>query len=331
MRIGLDAMGGDYAPKVAVEGALRALEVLSPDTTLVLFGDRQQIDALLAEFSPLMSSLQVAEGVGSRLEIVHTTEVIEMGDYPAKAFQQKADSSITVGFAHLQQGAIDGFASAGSTGAMMVGCMFTVKQIEGVIRPTIATHIATPTGHRVAILDVGLNSDCKPEVLYQYGVIGSIYGRAVMGIENPRVALLNIGEEREKGNILCKATYPLMEGSSAFNFVGNVEGNHVFDGTVADVVVCDGFTGNVMIKMAESMYHMLSVAGVDDRLIGGFNYETVGGTPVLGINSTVIIGHGCSSAEAIKNMVLETERTVRADIVSKFKAAFAGSEISECV
>lgn len=314
MRIGLDAMGGDFAPKVTVEGAIAALPLLSADSTLVLFGNKEQIKALMPK----------AISEDPRLEIVHTSEVIEMGDHPAKAFQQKTDSSITVGFHHLMKGAIDGFASAGSTGAMMVGSMFTVKQIDGIIRPTIATHVQIPGGGSVAILDIGLNSDCKPEVLYQYGVIGSIYGRAVMGIENPRIALLNIGEEPEKGNILCKATFPLMEQTSEFNFVGNVEGNHIFDGSVADVVVCDGFTGNVIIKMAESVYDMAAgMEGVDAGLFNGFNYESIGGTPVLGINSTVIIGHGCSSAEAIKNMVLETQRTIKADIVSKFRTAFA--------
>lgn len=314
MRIGLDAMGGDFAPRVTVEGAAAALEFMAADTTIVLFGDRDQI-----------MSYMPSDKVGdARLEIVHTSEVIEMGDHPAKAFQQKADSSITVGFMHLHKGLIDGFASAGSTGAMMVGSMFTVKQIEGIIRPTIATHIKTPTGGRVTLLDVGLNSDCKPEVLYQYGIIGSIYCRGVLGVENPRVALLNIGSEPEKGNILCKATYPLMENSTEFNFVGNVEGNDIFEGSKADIVVCDGFTGNVVIKMAESIYEIFKKQGSDTSLVEGFNYEQVGGTPILGINSNVIIGHGCSTAEAIKNMVRETERTVKADLISKFKTAFAG-------
>lgn len=314
MRIGLDAMGGDFAPRVTVQGALSALAFLSSDTTLVLFGDREQI-------MPYIPGGIVSD---ERLEIVHTSEVIEMGDHPAKAFGQKTDSSITVGFTHLQRGLIDGFASAGSTGAMMVGSMFTVKQIEGVIRPTIATHIKTPTGRRVTLLDVGLNSDCKAEVLYQYGIIGSIYCQGVLGIESPRVALLNIGSEPEKGNILCKATYTLMENSKEFNFVGNVEGNDIFEGSKADVVVCDGFTGNVVIKMAESIYEIFKKQGSDTTIVEGFNYEQVGGTPILGINSNVIIGHGCSSSMAIQNMVLETERTVKADIISKFQTAFAG-------
>lgn len=313
MRIGLDAMGGDFAPKVAVEGAIAALDYLDPQSVVVMFGDKDQI----MQFMP-------AEMVGNeRLEIVHTSEVISMNDHPAKAFQQKADSSITVGFGHLSKGMIDGFASAGSTGAMMVGSIFTVKQIEGIIRPTIATHVTMPSGRQVMLLDVGLNADCKPEVLYQYGIIGSIYYSSIFGVEKPKVALLNIGSESEKGNILSKATYALMDEGKDFNFVGNVEGNDILQGDKADVVVCDGFTGNVLIKMIESIYDILKEKGQDTKLVEGFNYEAVGGTPVLGVNSNVIIGHGCSSSEAIKNMIRETERTIKADIVTKFQQFFS--------
>lgn len=312
MRIGLDAMGGDFAPQVAVEGAIAALGELSAGSDLVLFGNRELIEEHLPE------------EYRSRIEIVHTTEVIEMCDHPAQAFTRKSDSSITVGFSHLTHKRIDGFASAGSTGAMMVGCIYAVKPIEGVIRPTIATHIATTGGHPVTILDVGLNSDCKPEVLYQYAIIGSIYSSEIVGVENPRVALLNIGEEPSKGNLMAKATYPLLEANEgAFNFVGNVEGKHIFDSTIADVVVCDGFVGNTIIKMSEGFYDILKTVAKEFPMIESMNYEAVGGTPVLGINSNVIIGHGCSSSRAIKNMILTTEQTIKADIVSKFKQAFS--------
>lgn len=315
MRIGLDAMGGDYAPQVTVEGAYMALPQLSAETTLVLFGDR--------------AALQAVDTYGvlddPRIEVVHTTEVIAMGDHPVKAFTQKSDSSIVVGFRHLSQGDIAGFASAGSTGAMMVGSMQVIGQIEGVIRPAIATAFRTVSGRDVLLLDVGLNADCKPEVLAQYGTIGSIYARETLKIDNPRVALLNIGEEPEKGNLLTKATYPLMAEKGAagvYNFVGNIEGKHLLTSDIADVIVCDGFSGNTLLKTIEGFHHILQSQGINAPFVEGLNYENVGGTPVLGINSTVIIGHGCSTAKAITNMILLTERAASADMVSQFKKAF---------
>lgn len=312
MRIGLDAMGGDYAPKVAVEGAVSALGGLAEGSEIVLFGNRE----LIEEYLP--------QEYRSQIEIVHTTEVIEMCDHPAQAFARKIDSSIVVGFNHLTEGKIDGFASAGSTGAMMVGCIYGVKPIEGITRPTIATHILTTGQNPVTILDVGLNADCKPEVLYQYAIIGSIYSSEVVGVHNPRVALLNIGEEASKGNLMAKATYPILAANEGkFNFVGNVEGKHIFDSTIADVIVCDGFMGNTILKMAEGFYEILKPLAQKVPAIESMNYEAVGGTPVLGINANVIIGHGCSSSKAIKNMILTTEKTIQADIVSKFKTAFS--------
>ena len=187
-----------------------------------------------------------------------------MGDHPAKAFQAKSDSSITVGFGYLARGAVDGFASAGSTGAMMVGSMYAVKPIEGVIRPTISSIVPTVAGRPALLLDVGLNVDCKPEVLAQYGLIGSIYAESVLGIEKPRVAVLNIGEEETKGNAQAKAVHELLKADERIHFVGNVEGSHIFSGKVADVIVCDGFVGNTVLKMAEGLYHrprMLLPAG----------------------------------------------------------------------
>lgn len=308
-------MGGDFAPRVTVEGAHAALAHLSEGTTLVLFGDRAAMAA--ADHCGLLDD--------PRVETVHTAEVIAMGDHPVKAFAQKGDSSIVVGFRRLCEGDISGFASAGSTGAMMVGCMQAVGQIEGVIRPAIATAFKSVAGGDVLLLDVGLNADCKPEVLAQYGTIGSIYARETLGIPDPRVALLNIGEEPEKGNLLTKATYPLMAERGAagdYRFVGNIEGKHVLSADVADVVVCDGFSGNTLLKTIEGFYHILHSQGLSAPIIEGLNYENVGGTPVLGINSTVVIGHGCSSATAIANMILLTERAARTDMVSQFKKAF---------
>ena len=305
-------MGGDFAPEAAVQGAVLALEAIGPDSRIVLFGDEAKIKAVLE-----------AEGCSAeRFDIVATTEVIEMGDHPAKAFQAKADSSITVGFGYLAKGAIDGFASAGSTGAMMVGSMYAVKPIEGVIRPTISSIVPTIAGRPALLLDVGLNVDCKPEVLAQYGLIGSIYAEAVLGIGKPRVAVLNIGEEEPKGNAQTKATYELLKEDGRINFVGNVEGSYIFTGQVADVIVCDGFVGNTVLKMAEGLYRINKKLGGGNAFWDAMNYENVGGTPVLGVNAPVIIGHGISSARAIKSMILSTEQCIKADLTVKLQHAF---------
>lgn len=305
-------MGGDFAPEAAVQGAVLALEAIGPDSRIVLFGDEAKIKAVLE-----------AEGCSAeRFDIVATTEVIEMGDHPAKAFQAKADSSITVGFGYLAKGAIDGFASAGSTGAMMVGSMYAVKPIEGVIRPAISSIVPTIAGHPALLLDVGLNVDCKPEVLAQYGLIGSIYAEAVLGIGKPRVAVLNIGEEETKGNAQTKATYELLKEDGRINFVGNVEGSYIFTGQVADVIVCDGFVGNTVLKMAEGLYRINKKLGGGNAFWDAMNYENVGGTPVLGVNAPVIIGHGISSARAIKSMILSTEQCIKADLTVKLQHAF---------
>jgi len=305
-------MGGDFAPEAAVQGAVLALEAIGPDSRIVLFGDEAKIKAVLE-----------AEGCSAeRFDIVATTEVIEMGDHPAKAFQAKADSSITVGFGYLAKGAIDGFASAGSTGAMMVGSMYAVKPIEGVIRPAISSIVPTIAGRPALLLDVGLNVDCKPEVLAQYGLIGSIYAEAVLGIGKPCVAVLNIGEEETKGNAQTKATYELLKEDGRINFVGNVEGSYIFTGQVADVIVCDGFVGNTVLKMAEGLYRINKKLGGGNAFWDAMNYENVGGTPVLGVNAPVIIGHGISSARAIKSMILSTEQCIKADLTVKLQHAF---------
>ena len=309
IRIGLDVMGGDFAPEVAVKGAVMALEALGSDCHIVLFGDEKRIGELLA-----------CEGVSAdKFEIVATSEIIEMGDHPVRAFQRKADSSIVVGFRHLAEGKIDGFASAGSTGAMMVGATQVVKVIEGIIRPTIAAEI----GGRV-VLDVGLNVDCKPDVLEQYALIGSIYAES-LGVELPRVALLNIGTEPTKGNLQAKAAYELLaEGKELghYNFVGNVEASHLFADESADVYVCDGFVGNTILKFAEGFYSIYAASEAKIPLFDTLNYENTGGTPVLGINAPVIIGHGKSTAKAIKNMILSTENAIRSNLVERLREAF---------
>lgn len=305
-------MGGDFAPEAAVKGAIMALEEIGTESRIVLFGDKEQILKILAQ-----------EGCpAERFDIVATTEVIEMGDHPAKAFQAKSNSSITVGFGYLAKGLIDGFASAGSTGAMMVGSMCASKPVEGVIRPTISSPVPTISGRPALLLDVGLNVDCKPEVLVQYGLIGSIYAQTVFGIENPRVAVLNIGEEEAKGNAQAKAVHEMMKQAGGFNFVGNVEGSHIFSGKIADVIICDGFVGNVVLKMAEGLYRINKALGGNNKFWEAMNYENVGGTPVLGINHPVVIGHGGSTPLAIKSMIRTTEQVAKADFTARLRGVF---------
>jgi phosphate acyltransferase len=312
IRIGLDVMGGDFAPGVNIAGTILARKLIKDDAKIVLIGDQPKIEALM--------KAQNGEDF-SKTEIVHASEVIEMGDHPARAFSQKVNSSINLGFQLLQKGEIDGFASAGSTGAMMVGAMYTVKSIPGIIRPAITSPIPKPSGKYSLILDVGLNSDCKPDVLYQYGILGSLYAEYVYGYKKPKVGLLNIGSEEEKGNLLTKAAYQMMAGTKDFNFIGNIEGNDIFNEDV-DVVVCDGFVGNIVLKQAEALYHLTKSRNIDDPYFSKFNFENYGGTPVLGINSNVIIGHGVSNDVAIKNMILQTKSVIEANLPTKIKEFF---------
>ena len=338
LKIGIDAMGGDFAPEVAVEGAVMALGKIAKDSRIVLFGDEKRIRELLKKH----------KCSADNFDIVNTTEVIEMGDHPAKAFIAKKDSSMTVGFRHLSEGKIDGFASAGSTGAMMVGSMFAIRPLPGVMRPTIAISIPTITSRPVTILDIGINVDCRPEVLEQYAVIGSVYASNVLGIDNPRVALLNIGEESSKGNAQAKAAYELLKKQEGINFVGNVESSYIFTGKTCDVVVTDGFVGNVVLKMAEALYRInFKLGGGKPRLklmlrslLGrivpklywqydfwdNMNAESVGGLQVMGINAPVMIGHGSSSARAICSMILSMERDIKSNFPAKLREALRATE-----
>jgi phosphate acyltransferase len=311
MKIGLDIMGGDFAPGATVLGAIAAYKELKSDEKLVLIGDKDIAVSILREnnFSP------------DGFEFVHTTEVIGMGEHPTKAVVQKPDSSISVGFKLLKEGGIDAFSSAGNSGAMLVGSMFSIKTIPGVLRPAITSIMPQLTGTLAILVDVGANADCKPEYLPQFGALGSLFAQYVYHINNPRVALMNIGEEEEKGNILSQAAYPLMKESPLFNFVGNVEGRNTFE-DFADVIVCDGFTGNVVLKLAESFYELAVKRNIKDSFFDMFNYEQYGGSPILGVNAPVLVGHGISSAEAIKNMLLLSKNMVESKLVDKIKLAF---------
>lgn len=304
-------MGGDFAPEAAVKGAMLAAEVLPENQKIVLIGDKDVALKIIRE----------AGGDPAFFEFVHAPDIISMGEHPTKAFTKKPNSSIVRGFEMLKNGEIDTFSSAGSTGAMLVGAMFSVKTIPGVIRPAIATNVPKIKNGSGLLLDVGANSDCKPEMLAQFGQLGSLYLEHVIGIKNPSVALLNIGEEEEKGNILTQATYPLLKNNPKINFLGNIEGRDVFDDRY-DVIVTDGFTGNVVLKLAESFYAMTMRKGFKDEFFDRFNYEKYGGIPVLGVNAPVIIGHGISNAESIKNMVLLSKDMKESNIVEKIKSAF---------
>lgn len=310
MRIGIDIMGGDFAPQTTTEGAILAQQELS-NVELVLIGDEFKISSILED-----------KGADkSKFSIVHTTEMIGMGEHPIKAFKQKPKSSIGIGFHLLSSGDIQGFTGAGNTGAMMIGSMYSVKSIPGIIRPCITSVLPKENGGVNIILDVGVNADCKPDVLYQFGVVGSVYAQNVFGINNPRVGLLNIGEESEKGNLLSQATNSLMSDSKDFNFTGNIEGRDLFDDK-CDVIVCDGFTGNVVLKEAEAFYYLMKKRGMLDDYFSRFNYEIYGGSPILGINSNVVVGHGISNDQAIKNMIKLTAECVEADLSKKIKEVF---------
>lgn len=307
-------MGGDFAPDSAIEGAVDALGKLTSGDRLVLIGDNGRIREKLASL----------DAEPSLFDIVPTTQVIEMSDHPAKAFSQKKDSSIAVGFGMLKSGLIDGFASAGNTGAMMVGASYTVNVIPGVFRPALAALIPNVNGKSSIILDVGINPDSKPDVLLQYGMLGSVYAKHVLGIQNPTVGLLNIGEEETKGSAAVKAAYELLRESSEVNFSGNIEGHHLFTDEMADVIVCDGFVGNVVLKMAEKFYTVARSRGISDSFFDRLNFEVVGGTPVLGINENVVVGHGISNRKAFMNMILQTHDVVHADLAGKIREAIGG-------
>lgn len=313
MKIGIDIMGGDHAPGPVIAGAVAARSQLGSDVELVLIGDHGQIEP----------GIEAEGGSIGDYTIVHATEVVEMGEHPTKAIQNKRDSSIVKGFGLLQAGAIDGFASAGNTGAMMVGAMHVIKAIPGIIRPTIPATLPNTKNKTTVLLDVGLNPDCKADVLYQYGILGSAYAKYVFGYEKPRVALLNIGEEPDKGNLLAKAAYALMQEAKDFDFTGNIEGNELFSGDKAEVIVCEGFTGNVVLKQAEAFYTLLKDRGLNDDFFDRFNYESYGGTPVLGVGANVFITHGKSNAYSIQNMIRNAKDVIEAKLSDKIKSIFS--------
>lgn len=311
IRIGLDAMGGDFAPLEAIRGSIEAMKAYGESIRIVLVGDKEKI----------LSAINEAGGEVSHFDIVHADEVISYNDHPAKAIIQKKNSSIVVGYALLKNKEIDAFASAGNTGAMLVGAIMSIKAIEGVIRPSITTVIPKVDGGFGVLLDVGANVDCRPDVLYQFGILGSLFCEHVYKIQKPKVGLINIGEEKEKGNLVTQAAFQLMEDSEDFNFVGNIEGRDLFV-SKADVAVCDGFTGNVVLKTAESFFYIMKKRGIKDEYLERFNYEDYGGTPILGVNAPVMIGHGISNAKAFLNMIRMSKEFVESNLIELIKKRF---------
>jgi glycerol-3-phosphate acyltransferase PlsX len=311
MRIGLDVSGGDFAPEANLDGAILAQRELLDYVKIFLIGDEPVI-------SNWLNSREISSDV---FEIVHAPDVITFHDHPTRAIPKKPHSSIAVGFEMLANGRLDVFASTGNTGAMLVGSMYKLNTVPGIIRPCITSTLPAIDGSKTILLDVGSNADCKADVLYQFAVLGALYSKHVHGIENPRVALLNIGEEESKGNLLTLAAFKLLQESDEVNFTGNLEGRDLFMGK-ADVIVCDGFTGNVVLKEAEGIYTLMRKRGIRDEYFDRFNYENYGGTPILGVKGNVIIGHGISNNIAVKNMILHAFEVSSSGLANKINEAF---------
>ena len=307
MRIGIDAMGGDFAPQESVTGAYFTKQA-HPSWELVLYGDESRIRSIMG-----------SEGMSpDSLEIVHCPQIIEMSEHPVRALASKPDSSIAIGFKELAEEKIEAFLSAGNTGAMLVGALSSVKAIPGILRPCLTSIVPREDGHPGLLLDVGANSDVKPEHLQQFALLGSLFYTAVYQKESPTVALLNLGEEDEKGSILTRAAYPLLAGTREINFVGNVEARDIFNDEY-DVIVCDGFTGNVVIKLCEGLFYKLAKRGVQDEFLDKFNFKHYGGSAILGVNAPVIVGHGITKSTTFVKMIEMAAKEVEGQLVKHIR------------
>lgn len=321
-------MGGDSGPETVTAAAMEAAKSDSSNLTIALVGDRPRIEAILGR----------EKSVPSNIEIVHAAETVEMSEAPASAIRKKKDSSIGVALRALAAREVDGVVSAGNTGAVLAGSLVTIGRLHGISRPAIAMFFPTLTGW-VVILDVGANSVCTAKNLLQFGIMGSVFAEYQLGVRNPRVGLLNIGEEKSKGTDMVKEAYRLLE-SSGINFVGNVEGRDVFAGVV-DVVVCDGFVGNILLKFGESIVSFTTnvlreeirkspVATLGALLMKGvfrtfrrrLDYAEYGGAPLLGVNGVVIISHGKSSVPAIRNAINMARRLVAYNVNQHIEERF---------
>jgi phosphate acyltransferase len=318
MRIALDAMGSDRAPTIEVEGAIEALRSLEVDFQLVFVGDKDRVEAELARYPnrPV-----------DRIEVVHAPRRIEMGESPAQAIRRKQDSSIVVGLKLQEAGEVDAFISAGSTGAVMAGSLMILGTLPGVDRPPVGALLPTRQGHML-LIDAGANVDTRPPQLLQFAHLGAIYAEDLMGVAQPRVGLLNIGEEPEKGNEHALQSFQILSLSS-LDFVGNIEGRDIIDHK-CDVLVCDGFVGNVLLKFYESVAGFIlqllrkemSDANVEldlRRLFRILDYTEYGGAPLLGVHGVVIICHGGSPPKALTNAIRVAAQAVEHDIVTHMR------------
>jgi glycerol-3-phosphate acyltransferase PlsX len=323
MRIALDAMGSDRAPTTEVEGAVGALRSLDGDFQLVLVGDRAVIEAELDRY---------ADAPRDRIEIVHAPQRIEMGESPAQAIRRKPESSIVVGLNLHKQGEVDAFISAGSTGAVMAGSLVILRPLPGVDRPAVGAVLPTRRGH-VLLVDAGANVDTRPHHLLQFAHLGSIYARDLMGVAEPRIGLLNIGEEPEKGDERALEAHRLLAASGSLHFAGNVEGRDIID-HVCDVLVCDGFTGNVLLKFYESVAGFIvgllrreaeQAGAVLDlsRIFHALDYTEYGGAPLLGVNGVTIICHGGSPPRAVTNAIRVAVQAVDRNMVKHIQSRLA--------
>jgi len=315
MRIILDAMGTDHAPRSEVAGAIEALKELDSDVEIVLVGDQETIEAELAGHD------QIPE----RLSVHHAPDRVTPEESPSKVIRRNPESSLVVGLKLHRDGAGQAFVSAGSTGAIMATSLFTLRPLPGVDRPSVAT-ILPSAGPPVLLLDAGANVDCKPHHLVQFAHLGNIYAQVMMGRSDPRIALLNIGEEPGKGDELTIETYQLLCTEAGLNFVGNVEGRDIIK-DVCDVVVCDGFVGNAILKFYESVAQFIvglveaeqkgkASEGLDlDRVFRVLDYAETGGAPLLGVGGVPVICHGESTPKAIRNALKMAVRAVRSDMV----------------
>jgi glycerol-3-phosphate acyltransferase PlsX len=327
--IALDAMGGDFSPKNEVAGAIEAVKGSSGKIKVYLVGVKEEIEKEI--------SAQGARDLDG-IEVVGATQIITMEDEPVAALRQKRDSSIVKGFDLVKDNTAQAFVSAGNTGAVMSGATLLLGRIPGINRPTIGAQFPRPDGGYTLVFDVGATADSKPIHLREYAVMGSIYAEHILGKKNPTVGLLSVGEERSKGNELVFETIPLLENTNV-NFVGNVEGRDVLKSTV-DVIVCDGFVGNVVLKVAEAMMPVLRTriknyaakgflnkikaaitASVLRESLKDFDYQEHGGVPLLGVRGVTIIGHGRSTPKAIKNMILKAEEMVSKNIIERIAKA----------
>lgn len=315
MKIGLDVMGGDFAPDKSINGVVVTLqENILLAENICLIGDKEQI-------LPLLKTYHIDH---LPFSIQHASQNIEMCDHAARALKEKQDSSIAVGYKMLASGEIDGFISAGNSGAVLVGAHLMLKPIEGLARPCIGSVLPRSNGKHGFLVDVGANSDCKPEYLDQFAILASIYMKLVHGRINPTVGLLNIGEEESKGNALAQATYQLLKVNKCINFIGNMEGRDLLkiEGHLSDVVVCDGFNGNVILKLVESIYDISKTLHLEHPYFHEFNFESYGGTPILGLSKPVLLGHGISEEESFKSMFMATKSMIANRVCEEIKTVF---------